>query len=174
MIATSKHSTVVESCQLPELDDVFNLSAETGHRTFIFEFKHLPSTAAIGGSRLAEEVESAGLSRESWISSVSDGALRSAQDVNTEVKLMRVRPWTGSGAVTDLWIDAANSQGFDGINVNLEALRSEKITKAKELGLVVSAWEWPDALEAHNQTAIDMGVDMFMTDRLEDLIARMS
>lgn len=173
LIDLSSAEKVEKNCQLPTLDDVFDLIEETGYTSFFYEFKHTASTAKTGGTRLAEELDEHGLAAESWITGFSDTALKAAQNYGTEAKLMRVRTWTGEGPVTTAWIDAAAAQGFDAININIDALRESSVEHARSKGLTISGWAYPDAFEEENQQAIDLGVDIFMTDRLDDLIARL-
>lgn len=173
LIDTSSYQRVVERCALPTLDDVFAQFTSQGRRSFVYEFKATGLTARTGGTRLAQKLHDQGLAQASWISSFSDTALSAAQAQGTGVQLMRVRLWTGSGTITRRWIDRTAALGFDAINVNVDALSEERIDDARSQDLLISAWAWPDALERHNQTAVDLGVDMFMTDRLDDLHARL-
>ncbi|KHO28947.1 glycerophosphodiester phosphodiesterase [Corynebacterium minutissimum] len=171
IIDTASYESVVTKCGLPELSDVFDIIAETGYTNFVYEFKDSPLTARTGAQRLAEEISEQGLADKSWVSAFNETSLNVIRAEAPSISLMRVRAWTGEVPVTNAWIDATVSQGFDAININIDALRPESIEYAKSKGLVVSAWGWPDALEDDNQKAIELGVDMFMTDRLEDLVA---
>lgn len=168
-IDSASYQTVVARCGLPELHDVFEIVKNTGYSSFVYEFKSTMHTAEDGGARLAEELTEQGLHNESFVSAFSESALDAIKSEQPAIKLMRVRAWTGEIPVTKLWIDATAKRGYDAININLDALRPELVEYAKSMGLIVSAWGWPDALESDNKLAIEMGVDMFMTDRLEDL-----
>lgn len=173
LIDSSSYERVVANCDLPELDDVFSQFTSQGFTGFVYEFKATALTSRDGGMRLAQKLSEQGIAASSWISSFSDSALTAAQAQGTGAKLMRVRPWTGSGTITRLWIDRTAELGFDAINVNITALSEDRIAHARGHGLLIAGWAWPDAMETHNQTAIDQRLDMFMTDRLDDLHRRL-
>lgn len=173
LIDSGSPKRIEENCQLPTLDDVFAAFGKQTATNFVYEFKHTGLTTVKGARRLAQEIEEHGQSSRAWVSGFSDLGLKTIKDQKTGIKLMRVRTWTGEGPVSRAWVSSTAKQGFDAININLDALRPETVAYAKSLGLTVSAWGWPDAFEKDNQKAIDMNVDMFMTDRLEDLHQRL-
>lgn len=173
LIDSGSPKRIEKNCQLPTLDDVFAAFGKQTATNFVYEFKHTGLTTVKGARRLAQEIEEHGQSSRAWVSGFSDLGLKTIKDQKTGIKLMRVRTWTGEGPVSRTWVSSTAKQGFDAININLDALRPETVAYAKSLGLTVSAWGWPDAVEKDNQKAIDMDVDMFMTDRLDDLHQRL-
>lgn len=172
-IDIGSYENVVERCDLPELDDVIDIYYATGYGNFILEFKSTPLSVSEGPVRLVEEMEQSGLSQTSWISSLSDRALLNAQATGTSIPLMRVRLWTAGAIVTQHWLEETSAMGFQAANINLSAWTVDRVEYAESLGLVTSGWAWPDALKTHNEEAIDIGLDMFMTDRLDDLHERL-
>ena len=169
LIDTASYEDVVNKCQLPELDDLFDIAHRTGYDSFVYEFKNTPLTASQGGKRLAQEITAQGFQNDSWVSGFSDIALDAVREEQPAINLMRVRTWTGEIPLSRTWIDSTVRRGYGALNINVDALTPEGVDYAHSQGLLVSAWGWPDALEEDNQRAIDLGVDMFMTDRLDHL-----
>ena len=156
-------------CALPELGSVLDTFAQRGYTSFVIEFKSTSKTRTQAPTPLIALVEARGLQSAVWISSLDDTSLGLVRDTGTEAKLMRVRSWSSYFNVSESWLRETQNLGFDAANVNIGAWSQAKVNYAKSLGLVASGWAWPTSTESNNTEAIELGLDMFMTDKLDDL-----
>ncbi len=168
-ISSAAYATVVDRCALPELDDVLADFDAQGYRSFVVELKDHSSTRAAASSRLVETIEDAGVADDVWISSLTDAALAGVRDTGTDIDLMRVRNWTGPFNVSQSYINETVALGYDGINVNVSAWTQARVDYAEDAGLTTVGWTAGCACTGDNTTAIEIGLDLFMTDRLDDL-----
>lgn len=105
--------------------------------------------------------------------SLSDSALMTLRSEDDALKLMRVRATSGAIKVTRSYIDETQDMGMQAINVNLWAWSPELVEYARSQGLITSGWAWPSADESTNTDAIELDLDMWMTDRLDDLHSKL-
>lgn len=172
-IDSATYATVVARCALPELADVLTGYAAQGYTSFIVELKTTSTTAAAAPAELVSEIGAAGVANDVWISCIDDSVLAAVKATGTTIDLMRVRSFTGPFDVSSSYITQTAALGYDAINVNVGAWSQAKVDQAASLGLVTVGWAWPTADEGDNTTAIGFGLDMFMTDRLDDLHAQL-
>ena len=168
-IDSASYATVVSRCALPELDDVLSTFAAQGYTSFVVELKATSSTRATAPAALVELLGDLGVEDDVWISSLDDMALANVRDTGTTALLMRVRSNTGFFNVSDSYLRETANLGYDGVNVNIWAWNRAKADYAESLGLASVGWAWPTANESTNTTAIEYDLDMYMTDRLDDL-----
>lgn len=172
-IDTATYATVVSRCALPELDDVLTTFAAQGYTSFVIEFKATSRTRATGAVALVDLLDDLDVEDDVWISSLDDAALANVQATGTSALLMRVRSNTGFIKVLDAYLRETANLGYDGVNVNIWAWNRTKADYAESLGLVSVGWAWPTASESTNTSAIELDLDMYMTDRLDDLHAKL-
>lgn len=166
------YAVVVERCALPELDDVLRDYAAQGYRSFVVELKTTWRTAAAAPAALVGDITAAGVQDDVWISSLDDSALAAVQATGTSIDLMRVRAYSAFLGVGTGYLAETAALGYEAVNVNIGAWSPSTVAYAQSLGLTTSGWAWPTADEGDNATAIEYGLDLFMTDRLDDLHAR--
>lgn len=166
-IDQDSYTKVRTRCLLPELGAV--LDAYAGRGKFIVEFKSTDRTATTGPAKLAALLKAKKLESSSWVSSLTDSALTQIKNSGSAVNLMRVRAWSAFLPVSESWLAQTARMGFQGANVNIGAWTAPRVGQAKSLGLVTVGWAWPTASEKDNATALELGLRMFMTDRLDDL-----
>lgn len=167
------YGTVVARCALPELDDVLARFAAQGYTSFVVELKATSRTEESAAQPLVDLLDDLGVEDDVWISSLDDDALANVRDTGTSALLMRVRSNTGFINVSDAYLQETAAEGYDGVNVNIWAWSRAKADHAESLGLVSVGWAWPTASESTNTTAIEYDLDMYMTDRLDDLHAKL-
>lgn len=172
-IDTATYATVVTRCALPELDDVLTTFDAQGYTSFVIELKATSNTRATAPAALVDLVQDLGVEDDVWISSLDSTALANVRDTGTSALLMRVRSNTGFFNVSDSYLRETANLGYDGVNVNIWAWNRAKADYAESLGLVSVGWAWPTASESTNTTAIEYDLDMYMTDRLDDLHAKL-
>lgn len=172
-IDSDAYSTVLARCALPELDDVLAHFAAQGYRSFVVEMKTTRRTTSTAPARLVSTVDAVGATGDVWISSLDDAALRRVRDTGTSTRLMRVRDYSGFVKVSDAWLRDTAALGYAAANVNIGSWTRAKADYAESLGLVTVGWAWPTADEGDNSTAIQYDLGMFMTDRLDDLHAKL-
>ena len=172
-ISSATYATVVSRCALPELDEVLTDYDAQGYSSFVVELKDHSSTRAAASARLVEIIEDAGVADDVWISSLNDAALAGVRDTGTDIDLMRVRNWTGPFNVSESYIDETVALGYDGINVNISGWTEARVDYAEDAGLTSVGWAAVCACAGSNTEAIEFGLDMFMTDRLDDLHAKL-
>ena len=168
-IDTDSAATVRARCALPELGSVLNSYKATGYLNFIVEFKATSKTTTPGATALATLLKRTGTNNAVYVSSLSDPALKVLRTQDQGLKLMRVRHNSGAIKVSRSYIDTTRAMGMQSINVNLWAWNAELVAYARSKGLVVCGWAWPTASENTNTEAINLVLDMWMTDRLDDL-----
>ncbi|MGC5626945.1 glycerophosphodiester phosphodiesterase [Georgenia sp. Z1344] len=167
------YEVVTERCALPELDDVLATYGSEGYLSFVVEYKSTSRTTTESADDLVETIEAAGAIDDMWVSSLDDDLLAAVRDTGTDISLMRVRGYSGPINVGDAWLRETAELGYDAANVNIGAWTRAKADLAESLGLETVGWAWPTASEGDNTTAIEYDLDMFMTDRLDDLHAQL-
>lgn len=172
-ISSAAYATVVARCALPELDDVLDTYEDQDYTSFVIELKDHSSTRSAASARLVETIEDAGVEDDVWISSLTDAALAGVKATGTSIDLMRVRNWTGPFNVSEAYIDETAALGYEGINVNVGAWSKARVSYAEAAGLTSVGWAAGCACEGSNTDAINLGLDLFMTDRLDDLHAKL-